>query len=93
MKIIGREREIAELQRFAESGRPEFVAVTGRRRVGKTFLISSFFKDRFTFYYTGTPGANNREQLRSFGDALRQYGAAGNTPPKNWFDAFRSVDG
>jgi len=37
--IVGREKEIEVLQRIVESGDPEFVAVYGRRRVGKTFLI------------------------------------------------------
>ena len=41
--IIGREKEIAELKRYYHSGRAEFVAVYGRRRVGKTFLIDTFF--------------------------------------------------
>jgi len=40
MRIIGRKREQAELDRFFDSGRPEFVAITGRRRVGKTFLLT-----------------------------------------------------
>ena len=35
-EIIGRKKEIAELKRYYESGRAEFVAVYGRRRVGKT---------------------------------------------------------
>ena len=39
-QIIGRKQEIAELNRVFESGRAEFVAVYGRRRVGKTFLIN-----------------------------------------------------
>lgn len=43
--IIGRKKEIAELQRYYRSGRAEFVAVYGRRRVGKTFLIDEVFHD------------------------------------------------
>ena len=43
--IIGRKREIAELRRYYDSGRAEFVAVYGRRRVGKTFLIDEVFHD------------------------------------------------
>ena len=42
-QIIGRKQEIAELNRVFESGRAEFVAVYGRRRVGKTFLINEVF--------------------------------------------------
>lgn len=46
-KIIGREREMARLTEFASSDRPEFVAVYGRRRVGKIFLVRSAFRDKF----------------------------------------------
>ena len=52
-KIIGRKRELEKLSDYMQSGRSEFVAVYGRRRVGKTFLIRSFFKDKFDFYATG----------------------------------------
>lgn len=38
-KLIGRERECAMLTKIAQSNRPEFVAIYGRRRVGKTFLV------------------------------------------------------
>ena len=48
-QIIGRKQEIAELNRAFESGRAEFVAVYGRRRVGKTFLINEVFRDNMTF--------------------------------------------
>ena len=44
-EIIGRKKEIAELKRYYESGRAEFVAVYGRRRVAKTFLIDEVFHD------------------------------------------------
>ena len=48
LKIIGREYEIAELQRLKESKSPELVAVYGRRRVGKTFLIRTFFQNQLS---------------------------------------------
>ena len=51
--IIGRKQEIDELERLYYSDRAEFVAVYGRRRVGKTFLIKQALKDRFTFQHTG----------------------------------------
>ena len=38
-QIIGRKQEIAELNRVFESGRAEFVAVYGRRRVGKSIRL------------------------------------------------------
>ena len=53
MTIIGRKAEIRELEKLYKSESSEFVAVYGRRRVGKTFLIKEVFKDRFTFWHTG----------------------------------------
>lgn len=53
MKLIGRKIEQEELRRLSLSEQPEFAVVYGLRRVGKTFLIRSFFKDNFTFYTTG----------------------------------------
>lgn len=52
-KIIGRRNEQFELQHLKESNSPELVAVYGRRRVGKTFLIREFFQNQFVFYHTG----------------------------------------
>ena len=51
--IVGRKEEIAELNKLYYSDRPEFVAVYGRRRVGKTFLIKQALKERITFQHTG----------------------------------------
>ena len=46
-KLIGREREIDELNRCYTSDRAEFVIVTGRRRIGKTFLVNSVYADQY----------------------------------------------
>ena len=47
--IVGRNAEIALMNEYVSSGRAEFVAVFGRRRVGKTFLVDSLFHDAYTF--------------------------------------------
>ena len=62
MKFIGRTAEIKELDRCLHSNRSHFVAVYGRRRVGKTFLVKSFFKNTFAFYTTGLADANKKTQ-------------------------------
>ena len=53
MKIIGREKEKQLLTSLLKSKKPEFLAVYGRRRVGKTFLIREFFQNSFAFQLTG----------------------------------------
>ena len=51
--LIGRKEELTKLKEAYESGYSEFIAVYGRRRVGKTFLIREAFNYNFTFSHTG----------------------------------------
>ena len=51
--IIGRKKEIKELKELFYSGKAEFVAIYGRRRIGKTFLIDEALKGKITFRHAG----------------------------------------
>ena len=53
--LIGRENEKKELLSVINSDASEFIAVYGRRRVGKTYLIRETFNYKFTFQHTGIP--------------------------------------
>ena len=53
-KFIGRNREINEIERCYNSDRSEFVVISGRRRIGKTFLVSNALKGRITLSYVGS---------------------------------------
>lgn len=93
--IIGRSKEIKELERLYRSPKAEFVAVYGRRRVGKTYLIRELFKDRMSFYVTGlTPYSDNgdktnaKDQLHNFYLAMLKYGFNEKVCPDNWLDMF-----
>ena len=66
MKLIGRVREIEKLDRLMASSKSEFLAVYGRRRVGKTFLIREYFDNQFDFYATGLAKGNTQQQLTNF---------------------------
>ncbi len=91
-KIIGREIEKLVLKSISESANAEFLAVYGRRRVGKTYLIKQFFENRFTFYLTGTANIGNQQQLINFFNTYNQHA---NNPlekvPKTWFEAFEAL--
>lgn len=91
MKIIGRLKEQDQLERCIQSGRPEFLVVYGRRRVGKTFLIKEYFNNRFSFYSTGVLDGKTRSQLKAFNEALILYGDEEDRIPKDWFEAFRRL--
>ena len=64
--LIGRKTETSELLSLLDSDKSEFVAVYGRRRVGKTFLIRETFNYKFTFQHTGILDASIKEQLEEF---------------------------
>ena len=88
--LIGRISEQKELTTYINSGKAEFVALYGRRRVGKTFLINSFFKQRFAFDTTGIIEGTKTEELMAFYTSLIAYGYAGNMPT-NWMQAFSAL--
>lgn len=91
MSIIGRIAQLKELDKYLESDKAEFVAVYGRRRVGKTFLIREYFKGRFAFYMTGLANETMASQLHVFHMALQTYGNMPYPVPTNWFDAFEQL--
>ena len=64
--IIGREKEKMELKKYIASEQSEFVAIYGRRRVGKTFLVKELLEGRFTFRMTGKEKASLSDQLLNF---------------------------
>lgn len=90
-QIIGRKDEISRLKEIYTSDRAEFVAVYGRRRVGKTFLIDACFQQRYDFYASGVVEGSFDDQLYNFNQALRQYGDGGIPAAKNWRDAFAAL--
>lgn len=86
-KIIGREQEIQALNQYSQSGKAEFIAVYGRRRVGKTFLIRQWACGNFAFEMSGLIEGEMSDQMNAFVQALHDYGAY-DAHPKTWFDAF-----
>ena len=93
MNIVGRKKEQAEFKRYFESGKPEFIAVTGRRRVGKTYLVRELFSGDMSFYYSGAIGKNitNDYQLRGFDQTIAEYGGDPEPASRCWADAFRKL--
>jgi hypothetical protein len=85
--IIGRKQEIKTLKKAYDSKRSEFVAVYGRRRVGKTFLIKEALEGSFTFTHTGLAKATKSNQLKGFQASLKKAGC-NCSKPKTWLDAF-----
>ncbi|MDR3715586.1 MAG: ATP-binding protein [Puia sp.] len=87
--LIGRQEELARLRKLTSNGGSSFVALYGRRRVGKTFLVRNAFPS-FDFQVTGMANVNTATQLSNFQIALNRYDTtSGDRPPAaNWLEAF-----
>lgn len=103
--MVGRKREIEMLKAAYMSEDAEFVGVYGRRRVGKTYLISQTFAGKFIFQHSGlspyeeeSPEKENPKegemarQLRHFHSSLLREGENATEPPKSWEEAFFRLD-
>lgn len=90
--LIGRNTELQILQDAYDSEYSEFVAVYGRRRVGKTFLIREKFDYKFTFQHSGLANENTLQQLKGFRDSLTKQGDNRKTVPKDWYEAFNRLE-
>ena len=88
--LIGRVEEQRILQSALTSSKPEMVAVMGRRRVGKTFLVKTAYHGQIDFEISGVQNATRKEQLQNFVIQIAQFsqGQFPNTMPKDWLEAF-----
>ena len=89
--MIGRENERKRLLNAFNSEYSEFVAVYGRRRVGKTFLIRESFNYQFFFQHTGVANGTLAEQLDEFRTSLKDCGYGRCPILSNWFEAFNAL--
>lgn len=89
--IIGRKIEKEELLSALEADESQFIAVYGRRRVGKTYLIRETFDYHFAFHHTGLAKGSLTEQLAEFQESLRQAGMKLPRRPKSWMEAFHML--
>lgn len=91
--LIGREQEKDTLLSALNSDQSEFIAVYGRRRVGKTFLIRETFNYHFAFDHTGILDAPLKEQLYEFRESLYRAGMGRKALPRTWYEAFHLLEG
>ena len=102
--IIGRKKEIERLNEIYASGSSELIALYGRRRVGKTYLVDEVFSDRITFRHAGLSPIDKRysvssarksrmkDQLKHFYRSLIQQGMKNARIPESWLDAFYMLE-
>lgn len=94
--IIGRKEEINKLAQFLNSSKSEFIAIYGRRRVGKSYLVEEVYKDKIAFRAIGAFIKDKDErtykqiQLDHFYESLIDSGMPEDAQrPTNWREAFR----
>lgn len=94
-KIVGRVKEKGVLTQIIQSKKAEFLAIYGRRRVGKTFLIKNFFADEscLFFYCSGIKDGKLKDQLEEFSKQIGEtfYKGAAIMPRTRWKDAFEDL--
>ena len=86
--FIGQKREIERIRLCMEAKQAQLIVVYGRRRVGKTFLVETFFHDQFAFSLTGAFNQPKKVQLMNFSDEIRFQTGRDEETPDSWRAAF-----
>ena len=86
--IIGRNPQTSLFKDVVNSRQSEFIAITGRRRIGKTYLVNSYFKEAICFYMTGVQNQPIKVQLRAFANELSYRTKRVVPMPEDWLQAF-----
>ncbi len=92
--LISRERECSEIQRCLDSNRSELIIVYGRRRIGKTYLIDTFFDYKYDFTYVGERSTPAKIQIQDFMRNIARHAGLTNKTPKakTWYEAFHALE-
>ena len=85
--MVGRVEERKLLEEYLNSKKSEFIAIYGRRRVGKTYFVRQVVGNRLCFALTGMENADMQDQLTNFYVTLRRL-YEGATRPESWIEAF-----
>lgn len=89
--IIGRQEELKRLKNIYSDDKSHFLAIYGRRRVGKTFLIRESYNYKFTFQHAGLSNGGLKDQLFAFCTSLKDSGYKFKRKPENWLEAFEGL--
>ena len=91
-KLVSRKIECDELQRCLESDRSELVIISGRRRIGKTYLIDKFFNYKYDFTFVGEHKTSATVQIQNFMRAIHRHSKKQQPKAETWYDAFNALE-
>jgi len=92
MNFIGRKEELVLLEEEFNAPFSSFVAVYGRRRIGKTELINHFLADKpITFSVTGAYDVKLKSHLENFSNKLSLAFGCEEQMFKSWDKAFQAL--
>lgn len=92
-KLIGRKYEINLLQECLSNNGSELIAIYGRRRIGKTFLIREFFKKHLAFEVSGLHNGNMNDQIKNFTNEIHKKDRTlKSDTPLDWLTAFTLLE-
>ena len=86
--LISRDKEKKILLDALQTEESQFIAVYGRRRVGKTYLVRQTYEKMLTFEHSGLANGDRKEQIQAFTASIRRAGLKTSAIPTNWLDAF-----
>ena len=90
--IIGRKTEQEKLNECLASTKSEFIALYGRRRVGKTYLVRETLGSEFVFYATGLLDGTSAEQIANFNKEIVNFGGSNLMPAERWNEVFDNLN-
>ncbi len=92
-EIIGRVAEKEILLAALEKQKPVFMAMYGRRRIGKTYLIKNVYEQNLIFYHTAKSNSGIQVQLSNWGDSINTYSNSKKeiATPVSWANAFKQL--
>ena len=91
--LVGREFESTKMLSFLETQESELLAVIGRRRVGKTFLVKKVYQNELIFHITGLQDVSKKLQIQNFVEARNDFfpESVPFAVPENWLSAFAQL--
>jgi AAA+ ATPase superfamily predicted ATPase len=90
-EYINREHEVSIMRGLIKSEKSQFLALYGRRRIGKTYLIEKVYEQEMVFHFTGIKDATIEEQLEHFNNTYFAKTKIRIPNPKNWIQALELI--